>query len=144
MEPRLWNGDEVGMGTLFHVTAEWVCSSLFFLVLQYPWRNISMVFTVFHCVKFSNLDSRDLGLQICIYKQSKSETLLAWSMGWHTSFQRVAEIVATEVLCPKPFGYKILVSKAAAWIWLLRSPLSMLWLRMGLGCNAAQGWDFHY
>lgn len=52
-------------------------------------------------------------------------------------------MVAIEILCLQSFGCKAFVPTAAAWAWLLWGPLSVVWLRMWLGCKAAQGWDFH-
>ena len=57
-----------------------------------------MVLSVFQCVEFRDLNSRNPGLQICIYKQYKSVALLAWSTGWYTGFQRDVEVAAAEVL----------------------------------------------
>lgn len=64
-------------------------------------------------------------------------------MGWYTGFQGHVGIAAADVLWLQPFGCKVFASKAAVQAWLLWEPLSMKWLRMWLGCKAAQGLDFH-
>lgn len=116
--------------------------SFFFPVLQYLWRK-NLVLSIFQCVKFRDMNSRNPGLQIFIYKQYKSITLFAWSMGWYTTLQGDVEGDAAEVLWLQPFGCKVFASKAAVQAWLLWEPLSVTWLRMWLGCKAAQGLDFH-
>lgn len=116
--------------------------SFFFPVLQYLWRK-NLVLSIFQWVKFRDMNSRNPGLQIFIYKQYKSITLFAWSMGWYTSLQGDVEGAAAEVLWLQPFGCKVFASKAVVQAWLLWEPLSVTWLRMWLGCKAAQGLDFH-